>query len=160
MAFVPGSDNVSQNLYVNILAAELSEHIDGVWHYADLSDSPIRLTKSRKLQYGDPDRHHRLLAAANIVLHVTVLDCHPMVDLEANASGRLSLHMNYKLGVLEDHAAEQLQSLDDPNDVNALVERIDFVANIPFAERAQLALEFAAAMTAEATARYKEFLDL
>jgi len=160
VAFLPGSDNVRKNLYTNVVAADLARSVDNIWHYADLSDSPRLLRNSRRLTYRGPDRHMNYVRAARIVLNVTVIDCHPMVDLEANVVGVPSLHANYRLGVLDQHPAELRQQVSDPTNVDEVVAKIESTLGRQSSTVRDEVADFAELMTAESIRRYEEFLGL
>lgn len=160
IAFIPAPDIWRKNIYANAVASELADSVDSLWHYADLSDSPYPITKSRRLAYRTPECHRDFLRASNLVLNATIVDCHPMVDLEANAVGKLSLHAKYRLGVLEDHPAERLQALADPTDVDQIRSQVDAAISLSTKESSSLARDFAECMTRESILRYAMFLDL
>lgn len=157
--FVPATDNIRKNLYGNLVAAELSPSTKAVWHYADVPDSPVPLTKGRRVLYAGPADHSLNLAAATLILNATAIDCHPMVDLEANAAGRLSLHGDYRLQ-LPPHEAEALQTVPDVHNVDRLIAQVEETLAIPWQQRAAMATDYARLVTIEALARYQAFLEL
>lgn len=160
IALAPVPDIWRKNLYANAVAAELAGSVEVVLHYAELADCPFAITKSRRLTYRNRESHRDVLRACDLVLNVTIVDCHPMVDLEANSLGRLSLHADYGMGVLQDHPAERLQTIKDPTDINQIRAGIENALAVPPERACEFVRDFARAMTDESTQRYAQFLDL
>lgn len=157
-ALVPAPPSPHKNLYGNLCAGELSANLDEVMHYALLSPEPMLLQKARHHSYKGPVAHQQLMQRACVVLNGSTMDCHPMVDLEAAAVGRPSVHMDFQLGVLDGHPLTKLATIADSASIGSILETLDRLLDHHAAELYEMSLDYASAMTNESIDRMEIFL--
>lgn len=158
IALVPGTPSLHKNIWGNLLAADHSEHIDVVMHYAQVNEQAIVLQKSLRVTYEGPTKHQELLGDVAIVLNASTMDCHPMVDLEAAAIGRPSLHMDLHLGVLDDHPLQVLATVEDAASIDSILSALDRCLSQSRNDLFAMCLDYAEHITSIGTARFEQFL--
>ena len=150
-------NNQWKNMHANLLAATLCERVDAVLTYA-AAEIPAHLPqKARMLPYGSREAHLTNLAMADLALNVTVVDCHPMVELEALAVGTPTLRGELDLDFGEDHPFSQLLTVASPHDIGAIVDRIEAVASVPSRELSAIVEDYRRLVVRTSLERYGRF---
>jgi SAM-dependent methyltransferase len=160
-AFAPSWTDFRKNLYTNVLAASISEHVRAVWFYGAGVELPSPLSRKLVRQiYVTRDLTFELMAKASICLNVTLVDCHPMVNVEAQAIGCPCLRGDLHLDALEDHPYLTLTNVCDATSVGEIHAKIEKVLSVPKAEMEAMTLDYQAQSDEVARARYLDFLEL
>ncbi|CAH1669462.1 class I SAM-dependent methyltransferase [Chelatococcus asaccharovorans] len=160
-AFIPGWGHWRKNIIANAMGAALSPGITEIWAYARDLTLPEALKKPiRFKRYQGRESGMRTAVAAELCLNVSLVDCHPMVNLEAQALGRPCLRGPLCLDALEDHPYVRLTEVRDVSSIAEIRDRIDAVLAVPVAERRELISDYQCASDAVAFQRYREFLEL
>lgn len=155
----PAWNVLRKNLYTNVLAGAISERVSSILVLArDLSFPASFGEKVRVL----PQRTHAgtldLMASVDLVSNVTVVDCHPMVNLEALAAGTPTLEGPLFLDALEDHPYKKLVRVEDAMSVSDIQRAIEQVIAVPQQEINQMLDDYRLQLTAIVRQRYLQFL--
>lgn len=156
-AFLPSWMDVRKNWHANMLAAIQSNSIKSIFHYADAE--PVISTKKpiHRIRY-DLGSHLQVVSTMDIILNVTLIDCHPMVDLEALACGTPTITSRLFLGELDRHPYARLTNVENALDTDEIACRVDEVAGIDPSERTELIKDYSSALVEISNQRYREFL--
>jgi SAM-dependent methyltransferase len=161
VAFLPGWALFRKNIWTNALGAALSDRIDELWAYAqELVLPPSAPSKLKIVPFHNRDQTFQLMALSSITLNVTLVDCHPMVNVESQALGTPCLRGPLFLDALEDHPYMSLTAVTDPTSVREIRESIDRLLEIEETERAELIRDYQKQSDLMSVERYKEFLEL
>jgi hypothetical protein len=160
-ALVPGWTGWRKNIHTNALGAALSPRITEVVAFgSNLALPPPLDAKISIVPFIAREQTFELIQASTLVMNVSLVDCHPMVHLEAQALGKACLRGPLFLDALEDHPYVRLTEVADvssPGKIRIAVER---VLDVPPDERRGLVRDYQAASDRIAVQRYHEFLEL
>jgi hypothetical protein len=154
----PGWNNQWKNMYANLVAACASDVVGKVLTYAHASLPEPMAAKLDTLPYGTRRQHFTALATTDLVLNVTTVDCHPMVEMEALAVGTPVLRSQLDLDFGEDHAFSRLLTVESPHNPALIKERLEAVAAIPSDELADIVADYRSLVLETSFARYGDFL--
>lgn len=159
-AFLPGWIDVRKNWHANMLAAERSDVVKQLFYYADTCPVFDRTGKAKQINF-DPVTHMDVMSSVDLVLNATLIDCHPMVDLEALACRTPAITSKLFLGELLDaHAYSKLTSIENVLDTKEISDRIKFISEIDEGEILEMMSDYADALIRMSFSRYEDFLDL
>lgn len=158
-ALAPSWNDIRKNLYANVLAVEPINEIDKVFVFAKDLSLPKSLTdKVSIIEYAGPLQLPKILNNVDIVLNVTVIDCHPMVNLEALACNVPCLSGPLFLDVLEDHEYSNLTVVQNPLSVSDITNSIRNVFNTPYNAMSEIIQDYKNSLNRVAIDRYAEFV--
>ncbi len=161
VVFAPGWSGWRKNVYTNVLAAAMSERIRSIWIYAKDLDLPSLFSdKLRAWDYSTREFTFELIAQSSLCLNVSLVDCHPMVNVEAQTIGRPCLRGNLYLDALEEHPYVKLTNVNDITSVAEIRDGIERVLSVPSSEMQEIILDYQAKSDDVARSRYLEFLEL
>ncbi|CAH1655398.1 Methyltransferase family protein [Hyphomicrobiales bacterium] len=159
--FAPGWAGWIKNVSTNVLGAALSPSVEKIWVYAeDLALPPPLDAKLQHIAFRGREDTFRRMAASQMCLNASLIDCHPVVNLEAQSLGRPCIRGPLFLDALEDHPYVGLTQVDDVSGATQVKAAIERVLDIPREEREQLTRDYQAQSDAIAIDRYREFLEL
>jgi SAM-dependent methyltransferase len=157
-ALVPSWNDLRKNLATNLLAAEGVDRIEKTYVFAkDLDLPPWIVTKAVRIKYPGPHALPNVVRGVDIVMNVTTIDCHPMVDLEALACRVPCIRGPLFLDALEDHQYAVLTTVDNPLSVVDVAKRTRHVLSVPNDEMHRMMADYADRLTKVAIDRYAEF---
>jgi hypothetical protein len=160
-ALAPSWNDLRKNLTTNVLAAQTVASVDKIYVIAKDFYLPRWLsTKVKKVGYRDHASMLELMATMDLVLNVTTIDCHPMVDLEALAVGTPSVRGPLFLDGLEDHHYVSLTSVDNPMSVEDVAGCIRNVLETEESELRGLMNDYTERLRDLSMKRYREFLEI
>ncbi|EKS73275.1 type 12 methyltransferase [Burkholderia sp. SJ98] len=160
-ALAPSWNDLRKNLATNVLAAQTVERVGDIFVVAKNFDLPKWLApKVRKVPYRDHTSMLEMMATMDIVLNVTTIDCHPMVDLEAMSVGTPCVRGPLFLDGLEDHAYVRATAVDNPMSVEDVARCIDRVLGIEAQELQGMMNDYKRALLELSRQRYVEFLEI
>lgn len=160
-ALAPSWNDLRKNLTTNVLAAQTVTSVDTIYVIAKDFQLPRWLsTKVKKVGYRDHASMLELMATMDLVLNVTTIDCHPMVDLEALAVGTPSVRGPLFLDGLEDHPYVSLTSVDNPMSVEDVAYCIRNVLERDESELRGLMTDYTERLRDLSMKRYREFLEI
>ncbi|WP_250523108.1 MULTISPECIES: methyltransferase domain-containing protein [unclassified Caballeronia] len=160
-ALAPSWNDLRKNLATNVLAAQCVDRIGKVHVVAKDFDLPKWLTtKLTKVGYRDHTGMLEMMASMDIVLNVTTIDCHPMVDLEAMSVGTPCVRGPLFLDGLEDHEYVRATSVDNPMSVEDISQCIERVLNIETRTLDAMMSDYKSGLLELSRQRYLEFLEL
>lgn len=158
-ALAPSWNDIRKNLYANVLAVEPIKEIDKVFVFAKDLSLPKSLTnKVSVIEYTGPLQLPQILNNIDIVLNVTVIDCHPMVNLEALASYVPCLSGPLFLDILEDHEYSKLTVVQNPLSISDITNCIQNIINIPYYEMNEIIQDYKNLLNKVSIDRYAEFI--
>jgi hypothetical protein len=161
VAFAPGWSGWRKNVYTNVLAAALAKQVASIWVYAKDIELPPLLSHRLAVQdHSTREATFELMAMSSLCLNVSLVDCHPMVNIEAQSIGCPCLRGNLFLDALEDHPYIALTSISDSTSVAEIRDGIDRVLSVSEAELRGLTLDYQKQSDEIARSRYLEFLEL
>ncbi|MNN37207.1 hypothetical protein D3C81_1511420 [compost metagenome] len=100
------------------------------------------------------------MSLCDIVLNASVVDCHPMVELEALAVGTPSVRGRLGLDALEDHDYVRLTQVRDALNVSDVSATISRILTVPDAEIEEMMGAYSAQLIELSNTRYAEFMEL
>lgn len=161
IAIAPSWNNVGKNLYANILAAENMTRVRKTWIFADNIELPAWLsTKIERLPKVVGHEIFGSMRACDIVLNATLIDCHPMVDMEALAVNRPVVIGPLFLDGLESHPYTKLTTVQNPLSVSEIQRVADTVLSISGDELYEMMASYKSNIKQLSLTRYTEFLEI
>jgi hypothetical protein len=160
LALVPAFPDIRKNLYSSLLGAAMSERINRVLYYADIQKIIPALERCERTLYRNHDTHIDLLHDVDVVVNVTTIDCHPMVDLEAVGAGSMALSGPIYLDTLESHPYTRISVISNPFSISEICERLNYLASMDNSELNEILTDYASAISSVSRSRYEEFLEL
>lgn len=159
IAFLPGWRLVHKNIFVSAIGAGLSSRVDEIQVLApDLHIPAPASEKVRRIVTDSRDTTFTLYAAATFSLNISIIDCHPMVNVESQACGRPCLRGRLFLDALEDHEYVKHTTVENPSSTIEIKNVIDRLLSIGGQERREMTLDYQKKSDAVAIARYQDFL--
>lgn len=160
-ALLPSWNNTWKNLYANLYAAAASGAIDNILTYSafELPNYDGR-TKVTKVAYGSRADHFDTLAGVDLCLNATIVDCHPMVEVEAMAVDTPTLRSNLDLDFDKVHPYAALMTVDSPHDIVGIAKRIDRIASVPSEEMLAMLRSYRDLVLSTSFERYADFLEV
>ena len=116
--------------------------------------------KINRMIFKDREQTFNLILSSDVMMNVSMTDCHPMVNVEAQALGRACLRRPLFLDALEEHPYVELTQVSDVTSVNEIRMTLERVLAVPLAERRDLALDYQSQSDRISIGRYQEFLEL
>jgi len=161
VAFSPSWNLLHKNLGTNLAAANVSPRIGQIWAMAQDGQAMCGKSKRyRRLSARTPLEIMQAMSSADLVLNVSLVDCHPMVDMEALSVGTPCLRGPLFLDALEDHPYVAATEVANPLSVDDICSTIDRVLTAPFGELSAAMDDYAASIRKISLDRYVEFLAL
>jgi hypothetical protein len=161
VALVPAFTDVRKNLHTSLVGAASSRALSEVLHYANVRGSiPLLEKRCRRIHYAGHDRHLAFLHDVDVTVNVTSIDCHPMVDLEAIASGAMAVTGRLFLDALQSHPFTALSTVENPFNTREIANRLDYLITMDDSELRQIIGDYVEQLTALSHDRYSEFLGL
>lgn len=161
IALAPSWNLLHKNLTTNVLAAVECDCIEQVWVLAEDFALPHDLhVKIKVLPKLEPQQMLDTMQLANVVLNASLVDCHPMVELESLAVRTPAIRGSLFLDALEDHPYVKLTEVRDVLNVRSVAERISSVHRINRGELEEIMSDYERALISVSAARYSEFLEL
>lgn len=158
--FCPSWNLVHKNLFSNIAAAVVSARVNKVYTLADNlqlpSDMARKLVRLPKL---DQVQMLQIMSACDAVMNVSLVDCHPMVEMEALAARTPALRGPLFLDVLEDHPYVEMTQVENPLSVRDIRSKLEGLLDVSRREMAETMGDYAAKLTEIALDRYLEFTE-
>ena len=157
----PSWNLLHKNLCTNLAGAGVSPSVAEIWVMA--SDAPPSLANGKrwhKVPHQSPLEMLRMMASVDLILNVTLIDCHPMVDMEALSVGTPCLRGPLFLDALEDHPYVRATEVRNPLSIADVSAGIERVLSIPASELSESMADYGRQMAAVSLARYVEFLEL
>ncbi|MBN8162985.1 methyltransferase domain-containing protein [Burkholderia multivorans] len=158
-ALAPSWNDLRKNLATNVLAAHAVKSVDSIYVVAKDFELPKWIsTKVKKVGYRDHASMLELMATMDIVLNVTTIDCHPMVDLEAMSVGTPCVRGPLFLDGLETHPYVCLTAVDNPMSVEDVASCIGRVLDTGESELIGMMDDYKRQLHELSAQRYAEFL--
>ena len=92
-------------------------------------------------------------------MNASIVDCHPMVELEALAAGTPAIRGRLGMDALDDHPYVQLTQVGDPLNVADVRSTLQRVLRVPTSELQEMMTDYSRAMVQLSFERYSEFLE-
>ncbi|WCM29070.1 hypothetical protein NDN01_09325 [Sphingomonas sp. QA11] len=160
-AFVPGWNNWIKNVFGSAYGASLSEYVDEVWAFASGLELPFPMQeKLIILKPTNREETFERYLASRVTLNVSLIDCHPMVNVEAQSLGRPCVRSDLYLDQYEDHDYVKLVSVGHNNSPYEIRKTVEKVLDMPHKEIQDMVLDYQGKIDALALDRYAEFLKI
>ncbi|MEH6418225.1 class I SAM-dependent methyltransferase [Pseudomonas sp. CGJS7] len=158
-ALVPSWNDLRKNLASNVLALENEPRIRKTLVFSKEFVLPSWLGKKVSwVRYPGVEGLASMLFGCDLVMNVTTIDCHPMVDLEAIAAGIPSIRGPLFLDALEDHPYFAMSCVDNPLSVSDIRRCVGKVLDVPGEEMRAMISDYAEKLTRLSLDRYAEFI--
>ena len=158
---IPGWSGWRKNIHTNALGAALNDRVKEVWAFGGDLKLPEPLgSKIRIVPFQGREETFRLMAAAALVMNVSLVDCHPMVQVESQTLGRACLRGPLFLDALEEHPYVALTMVRDPTSAMEIRDVIERLLSVSAQERSELAKDYQRLSDMVAISRYREFLEV
>lgn len=124
-AFLPGWSGWRKNIYANAFAAALSNEVEVILAYGNDIDLPSKFKHKLKfIKFIDRVQTIQLMNSSRITLNASLVDCHPMANIESQALGVPCIHGNLFLDALQDHEYCKLTRVADVNSIQEIRSKI------------------------------------
>jgi hypothetical protein len=161
IAFMPGTNEWRKNLHCNALGAAMSPRVSTVLHYAkDVRLPSPHSEKLRHIRFVNRRSTLELMTTCMMTLYVSLVECHPMVNLESESIGIPCLRGPLNIDVLEDHPYVVLVRVSDPSNPFEIRDCVVRVADVPAAEIRELISDYLHRVNKTSLERYREFLEI
>jgi hypothetical protein len=157
---VASDTDIRKNAHTSLLGAARSKSLTDVFYYGNIRGLDSLISRCSRIRYLGHDAHLKRLLEIDVVINVSVIDCHPMVGLEALAAGAVDLSGPLFLDALEDHPYKKLTTITNPFDVREIASRIDIIPEISNSELQSMMADYRSRLSAISLSRYLEFLEL
>ena len=159
--FIPGWSGWRKNVQTNALAAALCDSVKTILVFDHALILPGSLNKKiKKIKYKNREQTFDLIKLVDAVMNVSIVDCHPMVHIEAQKLGKACMRGPLFLDALEDHPYVKLTEVADVTSVNEIRSRLERLISVPAVERRELSLDYQRQNDHISIGRYQEFLEL
>lgn len=159
VAFLPGWGVLHKNLHVSAMAAASASCLEEVWIFSSELELPLDMGKKlRKLAPTTRDDTFILYSSVSVTLNVSIIDCHPMVNLESQAVRTPCLRGPLFLDALDDHEYVKLTMINNTNSIKEISERINHVISVDKIEMAEMIDDYQRRCDLVAIDRYCEYL--
>lgn len=160
-AFLPGWRLVHKNIFVSALGAALSPKVEEIQVLAsDLILPAPASEKIRRVTTRSRETTFALYASSAFSLNISIIDCHPMVNVESQAFGRPCLRGRLFLDALEDHEYVKNTTVENPSSTVEIRRVIDRLLSIDGREINEMTVDYQKLSDGVAIARYHEFLGI
>ncbi|MEZ2309413.1 class I SAM-dependent methyltransferase [Paraburkholderia sp. RCC_158] len=157
----PSWNDLRKNLATNVLAAQSVQRVKKVYVIAkDFSMPNWLASKLEKIPYRSHTSMLELMATMDLVLNVTTIDCHPMVDLEAMSVGTPSIRGPLFLDGLEDHPYARMTTVENPMNVEDAAHCIERTLKTDPREVREMMNDYKLRLLELSRQRYMEFLEI
>jgi hypothetical protein len=161
IVFVPSWHVLHKNVPTNLLAANQSKKVRQTWVLdGDLNFLAGFDTKVKRLAPRSAVAMLDTMRQVDLVTNVSIVDCHPMVELEALAVRTPCLRGPLFLDALDDHPYVAATHVANPLSVADVIARMDATLAIPRTEMLGLMDDYSNKICELSIARYVEFLEL
>jgi SAM-dependent methyltransferase len=161
IAFSPSWNLVHKNLATNVAGAVASAEVDTIWVLA--SDFQLPYATGKKIEVLpklDQVQMMDTMSLCDVVLNASIVDCHPMVELEALAVQTPSVRGRLGMDSLEDHDYVRLTQVNDALSVSDVAKTISRVLSVPDSELVDMMESYSRQLIDLSSARYAEFMEL
>lgn len=100
------------------------------------------------------------MSQADAVMNASIVDCHPMVELEALAAGTPALRGRLGMDALEDHPYVEITQVADPLSVADVRQTLRRMLAAPVVEMDDMMSSYSRQMVALSFERYSEFMEI
>ena len=160
-AFVPGWGNWIKNVFGSALGASLSENVDEVWAFAEGLQLPNPLNeKLLILKPTDRQETFRRYLSSHLTLNVSLIDCHPMVNVESQSLGRPCVRADLNLDAFEDHEYVKIVNVGHNNSPADIRNAVDRTLSVPKLEMKDMLADYQSKIDQISIERYIDFLKI
>ncbi|GHE80603.1 hypothetical protein GCM10019059_43490 [Camelimonas fluminis] len=160
VVFAPAWADWRKNLYTGLIAACTANSVGKILVYADNIDVPNLINnKIIRHKFIDREQTFGLITSSSVCMNASIVDCHPMVNIEAQSFGVPCVRGRLNLDALEDHPYVKLTEVDDAMSIANIRSVLDRVLAVPENELRDMTLDYQAASDAVSRNRYGEFLE-
>jgi len=161
VVFAPSWNLVHKNLFTNIAAAVATPAVGEVWTLAEEFKLPYATDKPIKhLPKLDQVQMLETMELSDLVTNASIVDCHPMVELEALAAGTPAVRGRLGLDALEDHPYVRLTQVSDPLSIEDVRQAMIRILEMQEKELQGMMSSYSKSLIELSFARYSDLLDI
>lgn len=159
--FIPGWTGWRKNIYVNAYAAALCEEVETIVAYGSDIILPENLQhKLHHVKFIDRVQTMHLMCNARLTMNASLVDCHPMANIESQALGVPCIQGNLFLDALEDHEYCTFTQVSDVNSVFEIQTRIRSCLSQDWNYMSEMTRDYQTKLDVISLDRYRDFLEL
>ncbi|MBH1426722.1 methyltransferase domain-containing protein [Stenotrophomonas maltophilia] len=159
--FIPSWNLIHKNIFTNAAAAAATGEVANIWLMADDFALPYRVDKNvKRLPKLSQLQMMEAMSQADAVMNASIVDCHPMVELEALAAGTPALRGRLGMDALEDHPYVEITQVADPLSVADVRQTLRRMLAAPAVEMDDMMSSYSRQMVALSFERYSEFMEI
>lgn len=161
VVFAPSWNLVHKNLFTNIAAAVATPAVGEVWTLAEEFKLPYATDKLIKhLPKLDQVQMLETMELSDLVTNASIVDCHPMVELEALAAGTPAVRGRLGLDALEDHPYVRLTQVSDPLSIADVRQVMMRILEMQEKDLQEMMSSYSKSLIELSFSRYSELLDI
>lgn len=155
----PGWNNAWKNMYTNLIGAAGCKKVEKIFSYSHASLPGNLNKKLQKATYGNRENHFTILNNCDLSLNATLVDCHPMVELEALSVGTPSVRGILDLDFGDEHDYVKLCTTEHPLDCISIRDTINRISEVSPFELSEIIKDYANLVNDTAYKRYQRFIE-
>ncbi len=160
IAFAPSWNLLHKNLYPNVIGAACRPEVRKVIVFAQDFDAPKEFkNKITKIKFINRSQAFALYSRSSITLNASIVDCHPMVNLESQAHGTPCLRSPLHLDSLENHAYVKLTEVQDPTSISEIALKAKNILCMSCVELRDMLFDYQSRSDMLSIERYIDFLE-
>lgn len=156
-ALIPSWLDVRKNWFSNLAAAIAASSITDITYYADV-DPVFSTQKTIRRDLYNSTNHIQSLCLYDVVLNATLIDCHPMVDLESLSVGTPVVTSRLFIDGLDKHEYAVASTVDNVLDHTMIARVTDRLAIVPTEELDAMIADYVEVNNRFSFERYCDFL--
>jgi hypothetical protein len=160
VALVPAHTDIHKNIHTSLTGAALSDAIDDVLYFGKVRGRISAIERCKRIKYRGHTKYLDMLHDIDVVVNVTAIDCHPMVEMEALGAGAMALTGPRFLDALQKHPFTRLSTIDNPFSVKDIRDRLGVLRAMDNTELQEMMSRYTAELTSISHNRYSEFLEI
>lgn len=159
--FLPGWSGWRKNIYANAFAAASCSEVEVVLAYGNDIDLPDKIKhKLTFIDFVDRIQTIQIMASSRMTMNASLVDCHPMANVESQALGVPCIHGNLFLDALDDHEYCRFTKVEDVNSISEIKSKVVLCFSQSAEYLRELTTNYQQELDKISIERYGEFLEL
>ena len=159
--FIPSWNLIHKNIFTNAAAAAATDEVANLWLMADDFELPYKVDKCvNRLPKLSQLQMMETMSQVDVVMNASIVDCHPMVELESLAAGTPALRGRLGMDALEDHPYVLATQVDDALSVDDVRRTLRRILSTPAGEMDEMMRSYSERLVSLSLERYSELMEL